>query len=109
MDRGRKARWAPRSTQARKGETMEADKHYFLEGLFIIALVVGAALMFVWLAKSGTRGDVLYRIHLSESVSGLSLGDAVKFRGVDVGTVKTLSIDNADPSLVQVDVSLRKE
>ena len=42
-------------------------------------------------------------------MSGLSLGDAVKFHGVDVGTVKTLAIDNADPSLVQVDVSLRKD
>lgn len=88
---------------------MEADKHYFLEGLFIIALAVGAAFMFVWLAKSGSRDDVLYRIHFTESVSGLSLGDAVKFRGVDVGTVKTMSIDNADPQLVQVDVSLRKD
>lgn len=88
---------------------MEADKHYFLEGLFIIALAVGAALMFVWLAKSGSRDDVLYRIRFTESVSGLALGDPVKFRGVDVGTVKTLSIDNADPSLVQVDVSLRKD
>lgn len=88
---------------------MEADKHYFLEGLFIIVLVVGAAFMFVWLAKAGTRDDILYRIHFTESVSGLSLGDPVKFRGVDVGTVKTMAIDNTNPSLVQVDVSLRKD
>jgi phospholipid/cholesterol/gamma-HCH transport system substrate-binding protein len=88
---------------------MEADKHYFLEGLFIIVLVVGAAFAFIWLAKAGNRDDVLYRIHFAESVSGLSLGDAVKFHGVDVGTVKTLAIDNADPRLVQVDVSLRKD
>ena len=88
---------------------MESDKHYFLEGLFIIALAVGAAFMFVWLAKSGSRDDVLYRIRFTESVSGLALGDAVKFHGVDVGTVKTLAIDNADPSQVQVDVSLRKD
>jgi phospholipid/cholesterol/gamma-HCH transport system substrate-binding protein len=88
---------------------MEADKHYFVEGLFIIVLVVGAAFVFVWLAKAGNRDDVLYRIHFEESVSGLSLGDAVKFHGVDVGTVKTLAIDNADPQLVQVDVILRKD
>ena len=88
---------------------MEAEKHYFLEGLFIIVVVVAAAFMFVWLAKAGNRDDVLYRIRFNESVSGLSLGDAVKFHGVDVGTVKTMSIDNADPRLVQVDVSLRKD
>jgi phospholipid/cholesterol/gamma-HCH transport system substrate-binding protein len=88
---------------------MEAEKHYFLEGLFIIVLVAAAAFAFVWLAKSGNRDDVLYRIHFTESVSGLSLGDPVKFRGVDVGTVKALAIDDKDPNLVEVDVSLRKD
>src|ERR1700716_2288264 len=88
---------------------MEADKRYFLEGLFIIGLALAAALAFVWLSKTGHRDDVLYRIHFSESVSGLSLGDPVKFHGVDVGTVKAMAIDAKDPRLVQVDVSLRKD
>jgi phospholipid/cholesterol/gamma-HCH transport system substrate-binding protein len=88
---------------------MEADKHYFLEGLFIIFFSVAAAFAFVWLAKTGHRDDVLYRIHFAESVSGLALGDPVKFHGVDVGTVKTMAIDTEDPRLVQVDVSLRKD
>jgi phospholipid/cholesterol/gamma-HCH transport system substrate-binding protein len=88
---------------------MEADKHYFLEGLFIIGLSIAAAFAFVWLAKTGHRDDVLYRIHFAESVSGMALGDPVKFHGVDVGTVKTMAIDTADPRLVQVDVSLRKD
>ena len=88
---------------------METDKHYFLEGLFIIVLAVAAALAFMWLSKSGHRDDVLYRIHFTESVSGLSLGDPVKFLGVDVGTVKTMAIDAKDPRLVEVHVSLRKD
>jgi phospholipid/cholesterol/gamma-HCH transport system substrate-binding protein len=88
---------------------MEPDKRYFLEGLFIIGLAIAAALAFVWLSKSGQRDDVLYRIHFSESVSGLSLGDPVKFHGVDVGTVKTMAIDSRDSRLVEVDVSLRKD
>lgn len=88
---------------------MEADKHYFLEGLFIIGLTLAAALAFVWVAKTGNRDDVTYRIRFEESVSGLALGDPVKFHGVDVGTVKTMEIDKADPRRVQVDVRLRKE
>lgn len=88
---------------------MEADKHYFLEGLFIIGLTIAIAAAFVWIAKSGRSDDVLYRIRFAESVSGLVLGDAVKFHGVDVGTVKALEIDKANPRLVQVDVSLRKD
>ena len=65
--------------------------------------------MFVWLSGSAHRDDVLYRIHFYESVSGLSLGDPVKFRGVDIGTVKAMNLDAADPQRVQVDVALRKD
>jgi phospholipid/cholesterol/gamma-HCH transport system substrate-binding protein len=88
---------------------METDKHYFFEGLFIIGFSIAAVLFFVWLENTGHRDDVLYRIHFQESVSGLALGDSVKFHGVDIGTVKTMAIDTADPRLVQVDVSLRKD
>ncbi|HEX7271117.1 MAG TPA: MlaD family protein [Casimicrobiaceae bacterium] len=88
---------------------METDKHYFVEGLFIIGFSVALAFFSIWLASSGHRDDVLYRIHFDESVSGLGVGDAVKYRGVDVGTVKAMAIDPADPRLVQVDVRLRKD
>ena len=62
---------------------METDKHYFIEGLFIIGFSIAAALFFVWLAGSGHRDDVPYRIYFAESVSGLSLGDAVSWARVD--------------------------
>jgi len=88
---------------------METDRRYFLEGLFIIGLSLAAALFFVWLANTGRRDDVVYRIHFAESVSGLALGDPVKYRGVDVGMVKAMMIDPDDPRRVQVDVRLRKE
>jgi phospholipid/cholesterol/gamma-HCH transport system substrate-binding protein len=88
---------------------METDKRYFLEGLFIIGFAVAVALFFVWLAGTGHRDDVLYRIHFAESVSGLSKGDSVKFSGVDIGTVDAMAIDPVDPRRVQVDVRLRKD
>jgi len=88
---------------------MESDKHYFIEGLFIIGVSIAAAFAFVWLANAGHRDDVLYRIHFTESVSGLSLGDPVKYRGVDVGTVKSMGIDGDDARCVQVDVKLHKD
>ena len=88
---------------------METDKRYFFEGLFIIVFAVGAALFFVWLANAGRSDDIVYRIHFNESVSGLALGDPVKFRGVDVGTVKAMALDSSDPRQVEVDVRLRKD
>ena len=88
---------------------MESDKHYFLEGLFIIGFFVAAAFFAVWLGSPGRNDDVLYRIHFPDSVSGLAVGDPVKFRGVDVGTVKSMIIDPDNARLVRVDVRLRKE
>jgi len=88
---------------------MESEKHYFLEGLFIIGLAIAAAVAFVWISRSGRGDDTPYRIHFVESVSGLNIGDAVKFHGVDVGTVKAMTLDPADPRRVQVDVHLRKD
>jgi len=88
---------------------METDKHYFIEGLFIIGFSVAAAIFAVWLGSTGRYDDVLYRIHFPDSVSGLTVGDPVKFRGVDVGTVKLMAIDPDNARLVRVDVRLRKE
>jgi phospholipid/cholesterol/gamma-HCH transport system substrate-binding protein len=87
---------------------METDKHYFIEGLFIIGFSLAAAFFAVWLGSTGRHDDVLYRIHFPDSVSGLTAGDAVKFRGVDVGTVKTMIIDPDNARLVRVEVRLRK-
>ena len=88
---------------------METDKHYFFEGLFIIVFFVAAAIFSVWLGSPGHHDDVVYRIHFPDSVSGLTVGDPVKFRGVDAGTVKSMNLDPDNARLVLVDVRLRKE
>ena len=88
---------------------METDRHYFIEGLFIIGFSIAAAFFAVWLGSTGRHDDVLYRIHFRDSVSGLAAGDPVKFRGVDVGTVKTMIIDPDNSRQVLVEVRLRKD
>ncbi len=88
---------------------MESDKHYFFEGLFIIVFSVAAAIFAVWLGSSGRYDDVVYRMHFPDSVSGLSAGDPVKYRGIDVGTVKSMVLDPDNPRLVLVEVRLRKD
>jgi phospholipid/cholesterol/gamma-HCH transport system substrate-binding protein len=88
---------------------MEADKHFFVAGLFVIGFLIAATLFAIWLVGAGHRDDVVYRIHFAESVSGMAVGDAVKFHGVDVGTVKAIALDPTDPRLVQVDVGLHKD
>lgn len=88
---------------------METDKRFFVEGLFIIGFSIAAALFALWLVNTGHRDDVTYRINFAESVSGLTIGDAVKFRGVEVGTVSAMALDPDNPSTVRVDVRLRRD
>ena len=88
---------------------METDRRYFVAGLFVIGLSLATAVLFAWLGTTSRRDDVVYQIHFNESVSGLAVGDPVKFQGVDVGTVKAMGIDPADPERVRVDVNLRKD
>jgi phospholipid/cholesterol/gamma-HCH transport system substrate-binding protein len=88
---------------------MESDRHYFFEGLFIIGFTIAAAFFAVWLGSTGRHDDVVYRIHFPDSVSGLAAGDPVKYRGVDVGTVKTMKLDPDNARLVRVDIRLRKD
>jgi phospholipid/cholesterol/gamma-HCH transport system substrate-binding protein len=87
---------------------MESDKRYFIEGLFVIGLSIALAFFFAWLAHSGNKDDVDYRIHFAESVSGLARGDPVRFMGVEVGMVKSMTIKPDDPDHVEVDVQLRR-
>lgn len=87
---------------------MESDKHYLLEGIFVVVLAAAAAFAFIWLHKSGHRDDVLYRVTFNESVSGLKPGEPVKYHGVDVGVVKALTLDPKDPRKVIVDITLDK-
>ena len=63
----------------------------------------------MWLGSPGRSDDATYRIRFPESVSGLAIGDPVKYLGVDVGTVKSMIIDPDNPRLVRVDVRLRKD
>lgn len=85
---------------------METDKQYFKVGVFLIGISLMAALFTVWLVTSGEESDETYRIYFAESVSGLSEGSPVKYRGVNVGKVETIRISSIDTRLIRVDVKI---
>jgi phospholipid/cholesterol/gamma-HCH transport system substrate-binding protein len=71
----------------------------FVLGLGAVAIVVG-----VWLAAGGVplNRQARYVARFEESVSGLSRGAPVKYRGVPVGSVRDISLDPAAPEHVRV-------
>jgi phospholipid/cholesterol/gamma-HCH transport system substrate-binding protein len=85
---------------------METDKHYFRVGLYVLLLSLGLAAFAVWLASDGLDDSRPYRIYFAESVSGLSEGSPVKYRGVVVGKVMGIAIDSKESRYIRVDVDV---
>jgi len=83
---------------------METKVNYALVGGFVLAL--GAALIagVLWLASGGgfQEKPTLYLALVGESVAGLNLNAPVKYRGVDVGKVRTIRLDPHNPEQVRL-------
>ena len=83
---------------------METKVNYAIVGAFV--LVLGAALIAgaLWLASGGTlqKKYDLYLAILDESVAGLNLNAPVKYNGVDVGKVRDIRLDPANPERVRL-------
>jgi phospholipid/cholesterol/gamma-HCH transport system substrate-binding protein len=76
---------------------------YTLVGLFV--LVLGGAFIagVLWLGAGGLETKRrLYQVYMAESVAGLSRDGAVKYRGVDVGRVKTIELAPDNPERVRL-------
>lgn len=86
---------------------METDKRYFLVGTFVFFTIIAILLFIIWLSADN-RDFVRYQVRFAESVSGLSVGGAVKFRGVNVGSVESITIDQRDTRLIRVIMKVEK-
>jgi len=83
--------------------------NYTLVGFLVL---FGVALMIAftyWLLKPTVDEDIKkYNILFDESVLGLNIDAAVKYRGIDVGKVTRLRINPEDSQQVEVQVSILK-
>jgi phospholipid/cholesterol/gamma-HCH transport system substrate-binding protein len=89
---------------------METRVSYALVGLFV--LVLGGAFVGIslWLMGVGPRGDYrTYALYPPESVAGIAGESLVRFQGVDVGKVRELGVDPADPRRVRVLIDVRRD
>jgi phospholipid/cholesterol/gamma-HCH transport system substrate-binding protein len=86
---------------------MEPKVNYTLVGLFVVLLGATALAVVLWLSKADYRGVYdRYYTYMTESVSGLSADTSVKYRGVDVGRVKEIIIDPANPEEVRLTLEI---
>src|SRR3990167_263035 len=89
---------------------MEANVNYTVVGLFVIILTAAFVFGIIWLSSGAywEKEYQTYQVFMQESVSGLNIDSPVEYNGVNVGTVSYISIDQKNPKLVQVLLSIKQ-
>ncbi len=78
---------------------METRAHYVVVGAVVLVLIASAFAFVLFLSQSRDGFDK-YDIIFRERVSGLTVGAAVSFNGIQKGEVRDLTISPNDPSVV---------
>ncbi len=80
---------------------MENRAYAIATGAFVLVLVAALSAGAFWLAGASATG-VPYDLITKASVAGLANGAAVRLRGIEVGEVRSIGFDPADPRRVRV-------
>jgi phospholipid/cholesterol/gamma-HCH transport system substrate-binding protein len=82
---------------------MKARANYVLVGLFVLLLGLALIAAVLWLTTGGPPKDYdFYIVYSTESVSGLTVDAAVKYKGVNRGRVREIELDPNDPERVRI-------
>lgn len=88
---------------------MASNKTKFNVGLFVLGGIALIILTIIWMGINNTIAQAnRYVIFFDESIQGLDVGSQVKYRGVPVGRVESLSIA-PDSKLIQATIAIRPE
>jgi len=88
---------------------METRASYVLVGIFVMVFAFGVIVTLIWLGgRAGQQQLVEYEVQFTDPVSGLGNGASVQYRGVPVGQVTSIQIDDKDPTLIRVLIQVRE-
>lgn len=89
---------------------MESKINYTIVGLFVVILTAALLSLTFWLTRQyGQQTYDTYYVHLSESVAGLNIDAAVKYRGVDVGSVVSIGLKADNPEVVELLLKIKHD
>ncbi len=90
---------------------METKVSYAVVGAFVLVLSVAIVGGVLWIASGRVAGKDYdtYLAYFTESVSGLNRQAPVKYRGVDVGSVREIGLDPGDPQRVQLVLAIERD
>lgn len=89
---------------------METKASYVAVGAFVLALVAGTVVFVIWLARyQGQLEYAYYDILIPGSVTGLQVDGTVRYRGISVGRVADIKIDEQNFELVRVTIEVQRD
>ena len=85
---------------------METKVNHTIVGLFVVLLSTALVAGILWLSGSAEyrKKYDIYLAYMNESVSGLNLNAPVKYRGVEVGRVKRISLDQGERVRLELEI-----
>ncbi len=88
---------------------MESRANYTLVGIFAILFLILFVITVFWFGKFGIKDEYdLYRVLATESVSGLNIEAPVKYKGVEVGKVQEIKINEQNSELIELTLKIKK-
>lgn len=89
---------------------METRANYAIVGFFTVLVILSAFGFVYWMASFGGSGaSAQLIVRIPGSANGLSIGSAVRFNGIAIGTVRGLAIDRASPNFVIAQTEVRAD
>jgi phospholipid/cholesterol/gamma-HCH transport system substrate-binding protein len=85
---------------------MESQSHSFIAGLFVILLALGGIAGALWLGPDKAPARLPIDLLTTHSVTGLQVDAPVRFRGVDVGRVGSISFDPRQVGQIRIRISV---
>ncbi len=86
---------------------METRANHLLIGSFVLVVVVAVFVFVIWLARVEVSGaSAYYDVFFEESVTGLTVGGEVRYRGIKVGKVVDIRVKEDDPRRAAVRIEI---
>lgn len=86
---------------------MERNVNYALVGLFVSIVTIAGLVFALWLARSyEPENNDYYTVLFSGAINGLAEGSIVRYRGVEVGNVIDIRLDEKNPKIIKVDIEI---
>jgi phospholipid/cholesterol/gamma-HCH transport system substrate-binding protein len=89
---------------------MDTKINFFKIGIFILIFTLMLLGVIFWLGKYGFEKKKFdeYSIYFKESVSGLNVGSAIKYKGFEVGNVNEIKINPNNSEEIELNILIQK-